>query len=379
MTGEESASEQAQCQNCRASLMGPYCHHCGQPAAPVVRSFGSLVVEFLQETISLDSRAMRTLVALLARPGFLTNAYLSGRRKRFVPPLRLFLFTSLVCIFAIWLLNVTGEREMVVGSGGLLTQNGELAPEQRQQALQRISELQLEHLQPAERVEMEARLEQVENALQRSDRAAERDHVALGAQTSGSDVETAPDGKGPTIIVDGGALSLELPWLSEEDNRRLEARLEKSTAKIRNDPNDFANDVLENIPQTTLLLVPFFALLMKLLYPFTGRYYVEHLIHALYGHAFLFLAVLLLIGLDQGDTRLSAASSAPLQWLGHLLGLLEVLLLFWVPVYFLLSLRVVYRQSWRLTVWKGFWLGFCYLFLFLFGLVSLLLVSVLVS
>lgn len=349
MTGEESASTQAQCQNCRASLMGPYCHHCGQPAAPVVRSFGSLVVEFLQETISLDSRAMRTLVALLARPGFLTNAYLSGRRKRFVPPLRLFLFTSLVCIFVIWLLNVTGEREMVVGSGGLLTHNGELAPEQRQQALQRI------------------------------DRAAERGKAALEAQIPGSGGEVVPDRKGPTIIVDGGALSLELPWLSEEDNRRLEARLEKSTAKIRNDPNDFANDVLENIPQTTLLLVPFFALLMKLLYPFAGRYYVEHLIHALYGHAFLFLAVLLLIGLDQGDTRLSAASSAPLQWLGHLLGLLEVLLQFWVPVYFLLSLRVVYGQSWRLTVWKGFCLGFCYLFLFLFALVSLLLVSILVS
>ncbi|MEQ8803396.1 MAG: DUF3667 domain-containing protein [Haliea sp.] len=336
----------------------------------MVRSFGALVVEFLQETISLDSRAMRTLVALLARPGFLTNAYLRGQRKRYVPPLRLFLFTSLVCIFAIWLLNITGERELVVGPGELTTENGELAPEQRRQILERISGVELEQLEPAERAELEARLARLENAL-------EGGKAESSVAEAGNTEPSAPGIVSATYTEEG--LSLALPGLSEEDTGKLEARLEKSVDKIRSDPNDFANDVLENIPQTTLLLVPLFALLMKLAYLFTGRYYVEHLIHALYGHAFLFLVVLLVIGLDFGNTRLSASASLSLQWLGHLLGLLEVLLLFWVPAHFLLSLRVVYGQSWRMTLWKGFCLGLCYLVLLLIGLVSLLLVSVLVT
>ncbi|MEQ9462030.1 MAG: DUF3667 domain-containing protein, partial [Haliea sp.] len=338
---EEPVGTQLQCQNCGAHLAGPYCHHCGQEARPAVLFFGTLALEFLRETISLDSRVMRTLLALLGRPGLLTNAYLRGQRKRYVPPLRLFLFTSLVCIFAIWLLNVTGERELIVGPGELATENGELAPEQRQQILERISGVELEQLEPAERAELEARLARLENALEGGD-------PDPSVAEAGNADPAAPGIVNVTYTEEG--LSLELPGVSEEDTRKLEARLEKSVDKIRSDPNDFANDVLENVPQATLLLVPLFALLMKLAYLFSGRYYVEHLIHALYGHAFLFLAVLLMVGLDIGDTRVSASASSSLQWLGHLLGLLEVLLSFWVPAYFLLSLRVVYGQSWGMTL-----------------------------
>ncbi|MDO8862295.1 DUF3667 domain-containing protein [Haliea sp. E1-2-M8] len=383
MTEEEPAGAQAQCQNCRASLLGPYCHHCGQPAKPVVRFFGTLVVEFLQETISLDSRAMRTLVALLTRPGFLTNAYLRGRRKRFVPPLRLFLFTSLVCIFAIWLLNVTSDRDLVVGPGGVLTLNGELSPEQREQLGTRMADERLEELDPAQRAEIEEQLDRLETILQSGARAAGRDTAqqpSAGNDPATAEAEPAgPEPRSSGVNFTDGELTVDVPWLSETNNRQLEARLRKSIAKISEDPDDFLSDLLENIPQTTLLLVPLLALLMKLVYPFTGRYYVEHLIHALHGHAFLFLTVLLLIGLDVGDRRLSVAASTPLQWLGELLGMVEALLLLWVPIYFLLSLRAVYGQSWGLTVWKGFWLWLCYCFLFFFALVSLLLVSVLVS
>lgn len=381
MAQQELDSRQAQCKNCQASLVGPYCHHCGQPAKSVVRFFGTLVVEFLRETISLDSRAIRTLLALLARPGHLTNAYLSGRRQRFVPPLRLFLFTSLVCIFAIWLLNVTSDRELVVGPGGVLTLNGELSPEQRERIGQRLADDRLEQLDPAERAEIEERLDRLETVLQTGARAAGRNAAQQPSAADAPDGAEAelPEPRNSGVDFTDRELTVNVPWLSEGNNRQLEERLSKSIAKISDDPDDFISDVLENIPQTTLLLVPLFALLMKLAYPFTGRYYVEHLIHALHGHAFLFLTVLLLIGLDLGDSRLSVAASTPLQWLGRLMGLIESLLVLWVPIYFLLSLRAVYGQSWRLTLWKAFWLWFGYLLLFLAALVSLLLVSVLVS
>ncbi|MFU8764318.1 MAG: DUF3667 domain-containing protein [Haliea sp.] len=372
MTERGPGSTQSQCQNCQARLVGPYCHHCGQPAKPAVRFFGTLVVEFLQETISLDSRAMRTLLTLLACPGFLTTAYLSGRRKRFVPPLRLFLFTSLVCIFAIWLLNLTSDRELVVASGGALTLNGELNPEQRERIGQRMADDRLEQLDPAERAEIEERLDRLEAVLQTGARAV----------TRGETPESEPTGPQPwnsAVSFADGELTLNMPWLSEANNRQLEARLRKSLAKISEDPDDFINDMLENIPQTTLVLIPLLALLMKLAYPFTGRYYVEHLIHALHGHAFLFLAVLLLMGLDLGGGRLSAAASTPLQWLGQLMGMVETLLALWVPMYFLLSLRAVYGQPWSLTLWKAFCLWFGYAILFLSALLGLLVVSVIVS
>lgn len=56
----------------------------------------------------------------------------------------------------------------------------------------------------------------------------------------------------------------------------------------------------ETLPKAALLMVPVFALLMKLLFIRQRRYYVEHLVFALYLHAFAFLllAIGVLIGVD---------------------------------------------------------------------------------
>jgi hypothetical protein len=48
---------------------------------------------------SLDSRIWRTLGLLLFRPGRLTLDYLQGKRARFVPPVRLFIASSIVFFF----------------------------------------------------------------------------------------------------------------------------------------------------------------------------------------------------------------------------------------------------------------------------------------
>ena len=47
-------------------------------------------------------------------------------------------------------------------------------------------------------------------------------------------------------------------------------------------------------------------------------------------------------------------------------------LIAWIPLYFLLGLKHIYRQSWKMTVFKFLLLGFCYLNLLGFGALSLL-------
>jgi hypothetical protein len=56
--------------------------------------------------VSLDGRLWRTLYALVAKPGFLTQEYFRGRRKRYVRPARLYLVTSVI-LFAV--LRLTTE------------------------------------------------------------------------------------------------------------------------------------------------------------------------------------------------------------------------------------------------------------------------------
>jgi nucleotidyltransferase/DNA polymerase involved in DNA repair len=84
------------CENCKAPLSGPFCANCGQEADSTLQYFWVVILHLLDDIFSFDSRASRTLVPLIARPAFLTNEYFAGRRVHYVPPLRLYLFISIV-------------------------------------------------------------------------------------------------------------------------------------------------------------------------------------------------------------------------------------------------------------------------------------------
>ena len=84
------------CANCGSPLSGRYCSTCGQRADAQVHSVGYFLHELLEALTHGDSHVRATLMPLLRRPGFLTREYFAGRRARYLPPLRLYLFMSVV-------------------------------------------------------------------------------------------------------------------------------------------------------------------------------------------------------------------------------------------------------------------------------------------
>jgi hypothetical protein len=80
----------ALCLNCGTALTGPYCHACGQSSQSPLIPLGTFLREGLSEILSLDGLQLRSLRALVTRPGLLTAEYLAGRRARYVHPVRLF-------------------------------------------------------------------------------------------------------------------------------------------------------------------------------------------------------------------------------------------------------------------------------------------------
>ncbi len=415
----QSNTSVSHCKNCETPLTGPFCHQCGQPSKSIIRFFGSLIRELLEDIISLDSRATRTLFALLFRPGFLTREYVSGRRYRYVPPLRLFLLTSLFCIFVIWIINKTSDDSGIVINNGKDSDISETVQLDERQAIlkefgvdtpekiERLSSLQKQQIrQQLEQINRGFRIAgatpiPIPDALNGSDEQSSVSVVAVDTpatdplirEDSPTVPEKAADAKTPEknkptvetneaevnhgINVTGNDINVNFGFLSEEDNRTLEKRLEKNVEKIKEDPRDFFGDLLELIPKSMLLLVPLFAILMKISYPFARRYYVEHLIHAFHGHAFLFLSILIAIGLDYASASLNSFDNGFLQFMGSVLGFAEGLLFFWIPVYFLLSLRNVYQQHWLITIWKWFLTSILYVILFSVSAVTILVLSVL--
>ena len=92
----------ADCPGCGAALAGDFCHQCGEKR-PESRdlSLGYFFSEAAQELTSVEhSKLFHTLRALLLRPGFLTNEWKAGRRRRYLKPLNLCLGILALNFFA---------------------------------------------------------------------------------------------------------------------------------------------------------------------------------------------------------------------------------------------------------------------------------------
>jgi Protein of unknown function (DUF3667) len=89
-------SRPAACPNCGSPLKGRYCSNCGQRADTHAHSVRHFFHEFAEAMTHADSRVWGTLLPLVRRPGLLTREYFAGRRARYLEPLRVYLFMSVL-------------------------------------------------------------------------------------------------------------------------------------------------------------------------------------------------------------------------------------------------------------------------------------------
>jgi hypothetical protein len=162
---------------------------------------------------------------------------------------------------------------------------------------------------------------------------------------------------------------LRIGWLPDALNARLDAaivRMRSNLKQARSDPAARARIVAGMfgvLPQTMFVLVPLFAVLLKITYLFKRRLYIEHLMVALYSHAFIFLSLLLL-------ALANLARSALPPWAATGTGWLQGAIWVWLPIYLLLMQKRVYRQGWFLTALKYCFIGVCYSVLLTFAVAA---------
>jgi hypothetical protein len=297
------------CQNCGAALAGRYCSACGQKADVRIVSLGQLLAEAIADLYNFDSRMWRSLGMLVLKPGRLTRLYLGGKRARYTPPFRMYVVTSLTFFLVFALVRA-------------LTPPDEDASPGVDAALQTPPTLPPESL--ADGAAGEAGLAS----------AAEQE-VRFGITIDDDDLECTfdPEGVDPAV------------------RERLQAaceRVEEAGAA------SFTREFADNFPITMLVFIPLVAGIMKLLYLFAGRKYVEHLVFCLHVHTFFFV-VALLSALLAGLVTLAPALETPALIVGGGAWLYFV-------VYLYLAMREVYAQSHGRTAVKYAVLGGSYFF-----------------
>ena len=376
------------CQNCGEPLLGEHCYACGQPTKGLVRHFSSIIGDFMDSVFELDSRILRTLGPLLLRPGYLTLEYFAGRRVRYVSPVRLFVFLSLFAFFAAKLsvdINVDegGASPIIVdttdgpGDGirrATTVAEVEAARDEAIAALRKVRADTANVAVPGMAEGMSAGMEAAEKGV-----AAEAARRIAAIEKAAKDGTPLPPAENDANISFNGASwdpetnPVKFDALPDAANARLNDMVgdaKENIARIQKDPNLLKDAFLSNVPTTLFLLLPLFALLLKLAYVFKRRIYMEHLIVALHSHSFLCAGLLLVLLLDA-----TVGWTTTLPWLSAPLGWIEIAVIAWMPAYLLLMQKRVYGQGWVMTLLKYGVLGTCYFVLVSLGATLSLLVS----
>ena len=371
----------AHCRNCGSPLYGEHCYACGQPTKGLVRHFRSILGDVADTIFNIDGRLLRTLPALLLKPGFLTREYIEGHRVRYVSPVRLFVFLCIATFFAAKLatpsleigrddaVRVAGTDEVVIDPDGnegfeeIDTVEGveaRLAEVRAEMATRREESKNL----PGVVAVLDAAEEQMEeDARQRIDELRATPAAAGDAEGRSSSPEITLDENDDTPDLnfngkpwDAETNPLVVETLPDTANDWLNAQIghiPQNWKRVREDPDLLRNAFYSALPTALFVLVPVFALLLKILYVYQRRLYMEHLVAALHGHAFVCAMLLVLMGMTSIESLLGSPA-----WLAAPMGWLEWLALAWIPAYLWLHLKRVHGQGWFATSLNFAILGF---------------------
>ena len=395
MTEPQAHAAHSACENCGSVLQGSYCHVCGQHAHSPLHNFAHAVEEVFESFWHLDGRIFRTVRDLFV-PGRVAAGYLAGHRVRYVAPLRLFVIISLLTFFvgkatlhidkdavlsstdspaevgldagpASVLQTRTGAAAGTAASASAPATLAEAAAVPRR-ALTTIDAVIADRNRQLGEFRREA-LESdggwlltplsgtVKSGIDDGARSRMRKLGASEAEIAlamaRADIELEQATAGSRAAAAKGAADTE--WLTRWIKKRGD-RFTRNSEAMRENPDEFIRLFLGAVPGALFLLVPLFALFLKVMYLGSGRGYLEHLVVALYSHAFLLASLLLLFALT------GVAGLAPTAWIWPKvgLGIAATGLLFAVPAYLLAMQKRVYAQRWWVTILKFLVIGNVY-------------------
>jgi hypothetical protein len=115
--------------------------------------------------------------------------------------------------------------------------------------------------------------------------------------------------------------------------------------KFQNDPERLWQEVVDMVPLMMILGIPLVALFMHVVYAFSGRYYVEHVIFLFHTHVFFFLISITM--------SLSSIIGQRYGILFDVMDWFRVIAGWYIPIYIFMAMMKVYGDSWAKTFFKG--------------------------
>jgi hypothetical protein len=283
------------CPNCQYQFDGidNYCPNCGQENHSHHAPFRHIFVELIESLTHFDTKFFATVKALFLKPGLLTKDYIEDKRARYVPPVRLYIFVSFIFFFLLSLLSSSDNEKISFDNSNPQPGRANIGIHGHEEERDSIVSI------------------------------LKKEKSVTSAMIDSMITAKFPDESWPIKLL---------------LKQSIRANLGIITMK------DLGHAYIKHIGILVFVLMPIFALFLKILYIRGKRLYIEHLIFSVHFHAFIFAVFIL--------TLLLYSAMDESEW--------SLLPCFVIPVYGLLALHRVYENTWFKTTVKAILLSIAY-------------------
>ncbi len=371
------------CLNCNFPLRPEdnFCPNCGQENN--VRNVPAryLIVELFEGFYSFDTKLWNTIKASLLKPGKITLDYLEGKRARYVPPLKFYLFISFVFFLLLGKLsdnaidssNINGEILSDDDIGTMNISLNELLGNQKKyynkdtndvssinfdfkskdSLLLTIKSLQSAHDSVLNKLLLSEDIDT--NSITRENLRSALAYIPLDNAVLDSikpkfgifgkvsfdtkeeyykfkaDIQNYNKKQIDSVLVSKGE---DPTWF----NRQMLKKMGVYDFKSKDSIKQITQAILKSISLTMFIMMPLTAILLLLIF-YRKKYYYEHLIFTIHIHTIFFIIFSLILTIQ---IYISESFGAKLWGWSFLLCM----------IYLVISLRNNYKQSWGKTIAK---------------------------
>lgn len=337
------------CLNCGSNVETHYCSSCGQPNLELKESFWAFISHSIAHYFHFDNKFFQTLSPLLSKPGKVTLDYLAGKRARYINPVSMYIFVSIVYFLVAYSPDhnkkekdyksskTASEKITAIDSVGKELANAGIVNDKSAKVLNKVKSGIKEELE-------------VENfkALGFNEQAVVLSRLKTQFTTNKSDsikkiiskLSNIHDDRNDSTYSAYLARQKNLPLLKKDN--WFERLVKKRSISIGQKSEVIQETLEHNRPKQYFLLMPLLALFIMWNFRRNHMYYLNHLIFTIHGMTAYFIVSIItrpIIKYIFGEDSI-------------LSDIIALGVIIWVLWYFYNALKVFYQRKRGAIIWK---------------------------